>query len=86
MNGYQANEAEKCYKNSKNHDDDDDDDDDHDSDGDSGDDHDDVVGAEIGSRPTEWGTTLGRDGDSEIYVREFPDGSKVLTHVLWAPE
>lgn len=54
----------------------------------SGHDHgddDDAVGSEIGVDSTVWGTSYGRNGDAEVFVREFPDGSKALTHILWAP-
>lgn len=57
-----------------------DDDGDHDHDQDD----DDAVGADIGMDSTVWGTSLGREGDAEVFLRAYPDGSKVLTHVLWA--
>lgn len=31
-----------------------------------------------------WGRSLGRRGQSETFIREFPDGTSIATHVLWA--
>ncbi|WP_196139303.1 hypothetical protein [Aliikangiella sp. G2MR2-5] len=36
------------------------------------------------ARETGWGMSLGRRGNSEVFLRVDPDGTRHLTHVLWA--
>jgi len=33
-----------------------------------------------------WGRSLGRKGRSETFIREFPDGTAIVTHVFWADD
>lgn len=38
------------------------------------------------NRDIGWGVSLGRRGQSEVFVRIDPDGTQHLTHVLWADQ
>ena len=38
------------------------------------------------NRDIGWGVSLGRRGHSETFMRVDPDGTRHITHVLWADE
>jgi hypothetical protein len=44
--------------------------------------------AGIGDSPGEWGRAIHRDslGRPDVFVKDFGDGQKALTHVFWAPD
>lgn len=42
----------------------------------------------VGDTMADWGQAVSRDGKGrpDTFVRQLPDGRKVITHVLWAPD
>lgn len=44
--------------------------------------------AGVGDTMADWGSAVHRDGKGrpDVFVRQLPDGRKVITHVLWALE
>ena len=44
--------------------------------------------AGVGDTMAEWGRAISADGKGrpDVFMRQLPDGRKVITHVLWAPD
>jgi hypothetical protein len=42
----------------------------------------------MGDSPAEWGRAIHRDGlgRPDVFVKDFIDGQRAITHVFWAPD